>query len=307
MRISFNIFQPSLSVARCRSGGYVPRVSTLPPSFDLHGPAIPASPIVVSVPHAGRDYPLILRAALRVPLAALLPLEDRLVDTLALAARTDETMIVARRPRAWIDLNRAEHERDPRLDDGASMMGMPFASAKVRSGLGLIPRRVAGAGDLWSRRFGADEVTARIAADHRPYHRAIADALSAARMRFGVAVLVDLHSMPTITGDGAASIVIGDRFGRASSAHFVGRLEDVARHHGIASALNTPYAGGHILEHHARPAHGIHAIQLEIDRALYLDATSEQAGEGFAATVRLLRDMLAALADAALPVAVAAE
>lgn len=277
------------------------------PSFVRHGPDDPASPVVLSVPHAGRDYPMPLRAGLRVPLAALRPLEDRHADAIALGARAGETLLVAQRARAWIDLNRAEHERDPRLDDGAVPSGQP-QSAKLRSGLGLVPRRVASAGDIWRHRLSGEEVAARIAADHRPYHAALARALAAARARFGVAVLVDVHSMPPIgAAESAPRIVLGDRFGRSASARFLGRIEGVARAHGIACATNAPYSGGHILDRHGDPRRGVHAIQVEFDRTLYLDAALDQPGPGLARTVALLRAIVDALADEALPGAIAAE
>ena len=265
-------------------------------SFDLLGPLRPDSPVVVSVPHAGRDYPPALRAMLRVAPGALVALEDRLVDTVAMRARGVETMLVQRRPRAWIDLNRAETERDPRLDEGA---GPGAASAKVRSGLGLVPRRTAQSGELWSRRLGGTEVEARIAADHRPYHEALGAALAAARARFGASVLLDLHSMPPVPGPSAPRVVIGDRFGRAAAARFVARVEAEVEAAGLRHAVNTPYPGGHILDRHGRPADGVHAVQLELDRGLYLDRRGE-AGAGLPAMVALLRRVLAALADEAL-------
>lgn len=276
-------------------------------SFVRHGAAEPRSPVILSVPHAGRDYPDALRAALRVPLAALRGLEDRHADAIALAARRDETLFVATRPRAWIDLNRAEHERDPRLDDGAWPHGAPL-SAKLRSGLGLVPRRVGNAGDIWQRRLSADEVQQRIHADHRPWHAAIAAALASARARFGVAVLLDVHSMPPLGNPAtAARLVPGDRFGKSAAGRFLGRIEGVARAHGIRTMANTPYSGGHILERHGDPRRGVHAIQLEFDRALYLDPALDQPGPGLATAVRLLRDIIDAVADEALPGAIAAE
>jgi len=265
-------------------------------SFDRFGAADPASPVVLSVPHAGRDYPAALAGALRVPAAALAGLEDRHIDAVARAALGAETMLVQRRARAWIDLNRSEDERDPRIDEGADAAAQPIQSAKLRSGLGLVPRRVAGAGELWRRRFTAAEVAARIADDHRPYHAALAALLAAARARFGIAVLLDLHSMPPILG--GPRLVIGDRFGRAAAARFVARME--AETSGVATALNSPYAGGHILATHAAPARGIHAIQLEVDRALYLDRALDRPGPGLAPTAALLRRIVDALADEAL-------
>ncbi|NIJ19693.1 N-formylglutamate amidohydrolase [Sphingomonas naasensis] len=276
-------------------------------SFARHGPAEPFTPVVLSVPHAGRDYPLPLRAALRVPLAALKGLEDRYADALGLDARRTETLFVAQRARAWIDLNRAEHERDPRLDDGAIASGRP-QSAKLRSGLGLVPRRVGNSGDIWQRRLSGDEVQMRIHADHRPYHAALSAALASARARFGVAVLIDVHSMPSLGPPASAPrLVLGDRFGKAAAARFTGRIESVARAHGVATAINAPYSGGHILERHGEPRRGIHAIQLEFDRALYLDEALDGPGAGLPATANLLRAILDAVTDEALPNAIAAE
>ena len=272
-----------------------------PLSYDFYGDAEPASPVVLSVPHAGRDYPLALRAALRVPLTALTALEDRYIDAVALAALGRETMLVQRLPRAWIDLNRSEQERDPGIDDGASRQAMPMMSAKTRGGLGLVPRRVSGVGEIWQRRFEADEVAARIVQDHRPYHAALAGALTRARARFGAAVLLDLHSMPPMEpGDGAAGIVLGDRFGRSAASRFVHRLQGEAMAARITCALNAPYAGGHILDAQARPKAGVHAIQIEFDRALYLDPALDRPGDGLEALARLLRRMIDAVADEAL-------
>lgn len=255
------------------------------------------SPVVLAVPHAGRDYPQALYAALRVAPGALLALEDRHMDTLALAVRGPETMVIQHRARAWIDLNRAENERDPAVEEGGAAALLPLPSAKVRSGLGLVPRRVSGAGDLWRRKWRADEIEQRIAADHRPYHAALARALTAARARFGTAILLDLHSMPPLPGKGSARIVLGDRFGRAAAARFVHRLETVVAAHGVRPALNTPYAGGHTLDRHGAPAGGVHAVQIEFDRSLYLDRALFAPGAGFARTTGLLRAMIDAAAD----------
>ena len=279
-------------------------------SFDRYGADEPASPVILSVPHAGRDYPLALRAALRVPLVALVPLEDRHIDAVAIAAQQRETMLVQRVARAWIDLNRSEQERDPGMDDGASRQAMPQQSARMRGGLGLVPRRVSGVGEIWRRRLDGDEVVARIMLDHRPYHAALADALTRARARFGTAVLLDLHSMPPLTrAQGPARIVLGDRFGRSAATRFVHRLESEILAAGITPGLNAPYAGGHILDVQGRPAQGIHAVQIEFDRTLYLDPALDGPGDGMAAMVALLRRMIDAVADEALalPGAIAAE
>lgn len=265
------------------------------------------SAVVLSVPHAGRVYPDALRGALRGALADAGALEDRYVDAVARAARRDEVALVQQLARAWIDLNRGEDERDPRIDEGAPPLRAALQSAKVRGGLGLVPRRGGGGRDLWRRRLTDAEVRRRIE-DHRAYHDAVAAALVAARARWGSAVLLDLHSMPPL-GSGGAQIVIGDGFGRTAGSRFVARAEAIVRGAGLRCAINTPYAGGHVVTRHGRPAQGVHAIQLEIDRRLYLDVALDQPGAGLPAMATLVRAVLDALADEAAPAAleVAAE
>lgn len=268
-----------------------------PHSFDTIGPVPPDSPVVISVPHAGRDYPLQLRAAAAVPVESMLALEDRHIDAVALGAVRGETLFVQRLARAWIDLNRAEDERDPVIDDGARPIPASAASVKLRSGLGLVPRRAAPGVSIWRRRLGDDEVRWRIEHHHRPYHDAIAAALESARQRFGVALLIDLHSMPPIVRAAAPRIVIGDRFGRSAAARLVHRLESECALAGQSVAINAPYPGGHILARHGQPRHGIHAVQIEIDRGLYLDDALVEPGPGIAATTALLRAIIDAAAD----------
>lgn len=274
-------------------------------SFTRIGPAEPEHPVVLSVPHAGRDYPLALRAAVRLPLASLQVLEDRLVDHVALAARRTETVLVATRARAWIDLNRAEDERDALLDDGATG---PAETHRLKSGLGLVPRRAGAAGDIWRRRLSGAEVERRIIEDHRPYHAELERLLLAARARFGVAVLLDIHSMPPLGAIGRApQLVLGDRFGRTADARLAARLEAEGAAAGVIVATNSPYAGGHVIIRHADPGTDIHALQIEFDRRLYLDARLDRAGPGMAASARLLRRLIDAAVDTATPLALAAE
>lgn len=277
-------------------------------SFTRLGPAEPEHPVVLSVPHAGRDYPLALRAATRLPPASLLVLEDRLVDHVAMAARRSETALVATRARAWIDLNRGEDERDPLLEEGDGAVTGQGDSHRLRSGLGLVPRRAGAAGDVWRRRLSGQEVQRRIEEDHRPYHAELARLLAAARARFGVAVLIDIHSMPPLGAVGVApQLVLGDRFGRTADARLAARLEAEGAAAGVIVATNSPYAGGHVIARHADPGAGIHALQVEFDRRLYLDARLERGGAGMAATGRLLRRLIDAAADVVLPQALAAE
>jgi len=283
-------------------------------SFERIGLSEPAIPVVLSVPHAGRDYCVGLREALRVPLDRIVALEDRYVDHLAFGiGETGAAGIVAKTPRAWIDLNRQENEVDPQMVVPSPVSAHITQSLKVRGGLGLIPRRLAGVGDLWRDRVTADDLAARIDEIHRPYHAALARMLAETRARFGVAVLVDLHSMPPVTGAAwprPPRIVIGDRFGRSASSRFTTRLMNEVEGFNLTAAENSPYAGGYILDRHGVPEKGIHALQVEIDRSLYLKPDLRTLDEDAAVGMGdFVRRMILALADEAFvaPHALAAE
>ncbi|MEQ1687154.1 MAG: N-formylglutamate amidohydrolase [Sphingopyxis sp.] len=244
-----------------------------PSPFILSGPHQPRSAVVVSVPHAGRTYPPELAVAARVPSSTLQRLEDRYADLLAkgLAAK-GYRIITATYARAWIDLNRAEDEWDSSLIVGGRPP--PHVGRYTRAGLGIIPRRLHGVGELWRRRFSHDELLARVEAVHRPYHGAVASALGEAVTAFGSAVLIDLHSMPRQPG-GDPELVLGDRHGLTATPQLADRLMAVAEGQGFQVARNAPYAGAHTIERHASRARRIEAVQLEVDRSLYLDAAME--------------------------------
>lgn len=273
--------------------------------FERFGPAIPASPVILAVPHAGRDYPPALIASAAASRERLESLEDRFADALiADAVAAGATAFVARRARAWIDLNRDEREIDLAMIDNSCPAPHAIGSARVRGGLGLIPRRIANGGEILNRRLTAAEIEARILHDHRPWHAALAAALAAARKRFGIALLLDCHTMPPIAQRGEAGpprVVIGDRYGRSAADRLVGCAEAAAERAGLPHGRNSPYAGGYTLDRHGRPAAGIHAIQIEIDRSLYLAPDLRSAGPGMMRMRMFVADLVAALADEALP------
>lgn len=275
------------------------------PPFERLGPATPLCPVILAVPHAGRSYPPELIAAAAVPRQRLEALEDRFADELvADAVAAGATAFVARRARAWIDLNRDERELDPAMIESAIAPARTIGSARVRGGLGLIPRRIAGGDDILNRRLTTAEIDARIRRDHRPWHEALAEALAAARARFRIALLLDCHSMPPISaseGERPPRIVIGDRYGRSASARLVECAAAVAERAGLPHARNRPYAGGHTLDRHGKPGSGIHAIQIEIDRSLYLAPDLRSSGPGMARMRGFVAALVAALADEALP------
>ncbi|MEQ1499674.1 MAG: N-formylglutamate amidohydrolase [Novosphingobium sp.] len=277
-----------------KTGGIIPGSGGLP-AFSLVAPQPSAIPILIAVPHAGRAYPGTLLERMRNPGFAALKLEDRYADRLAerVARQTGAALLVANAPRAMIDLNRGSDEIDWDMfargapDSGAN----PKPGIRVRSGLGLIPRRLQGLGELWKRRHDEADLAARIEQIHAPYHACLAETLATLRMRWGAALLLDLHSMPPLGfrgGQAGPDFVLGDRFGASCSGTLVGSCFSYFAQHRCGAAHNRPYAGGYVLNRHADPAAGIHALQLEIDRSNYLDARLAEPGAGFDAMVDLL-------------------
>lgn len=244
-------------------------------------------PVLLSVPHSGRDYPdwLVGLAAAGKP--SLTTLEDPLVDRLVWRAlQRGCGAVIATTPRAAVDCNRAEDEVDPSVIDGARRSRI---SARARGGLGIVPARTPQHGYLWRRAVTPKQLDERLSQAHRPYHEAIEAQLSLLFDRFGCALLLDCHSMPP-PAEGVAPIVFGDCHGKTADAWISAEAIAIAARCGFEAGLNDPFAGGHIIERHARPANGIHALQLEIDRRCYLDARLAKPGPGF--------DRVAALIDA---------
>jgi N-formylglutamate amidohydrolase len=234
------------------------------------------SPVIVSVPHAGRLYPPEILAAARVGQADLERLEDSWCDLIAAGAvGAGATVVQAMWARAVADCNRGEGQMAP--GEVAMSMRAQFSAPgrKERAGLGVVPTRLADCGPLWKKPIDQVALQWRLQSIHRPYHAALADALAAARDRFGYAILLDLHSMPSIPvgqpGHGAR-IVIGDHFGVTSGEWLVDVVMAAADRLNEPVSRNQPYAGGHIIRTHGNPGQAIHAVQIEIDRRLYLTA-----------------------------------
>lgn len=244
-------------------------------------------PVVLSVPHSGRDYPQWLIDQSRRGIEALRPLEDPLVDRLAWRAlQRCSGAVIARAPRAAIDCNRSEDDVDPLM-----VAGFPpgAVSARARGGLGIVPRRTRSHGQLWRAQLTADVLEQRLNEAHRPYHQALGALVGACVDRFGCALILDCHSMPPLGGSERSppGLVIGDLHGRSADAWIGESAGRIARAHGVRSSANDPFAGGFVLERHASPAAGIHALQLEFDRSLYLDSQLDRPGPGFDRIARL--------------------
>ena len=273
-------------------------------AFTCYNIDMPTIPVLLSVPHAGRDYPPELMANLRVSPAELLRLEDRYADRLIQPAiGTCCPAIVAHRARAWIDLNRAETDIDSGMVSGSEKPFNASPSSKARGGLGLFPRRLQACGELWRRPMERADVEQRIEQVHAPYHRAVAEILSAMRARFGVAILLDVHSMPPIPAtapDGSPRIVVGDRFGASAASVYAELVLSRAQTQDMMATLNTPYSGDYILKTHGDPARGIHALQLEVDRTLYLDADLREPTSAMNSVTGFIQSVVSDLAEQAL-------
>jgi N-formylglutamate amidohydrolase len=287
------------------AGGSIPDLPGAA-AFTLIEPATSALPVLIAVPHAGRVYPPALLSRMRRPEETTLRLEDRHADSLAraVAAETGASLLLAHAPRAMIDLNRAPDDVDWEMfvrEPGAALPPMPGSRVhRARNGLGLIPRRLPGFGELWTRPHRRAELTARIEAVHAPYHQCLAAALQRLRKRWGAALLIDLHSMPSLPhhhGNAGAEFVLGDRFGTSCDGRLTAACFGIFASETRRIAHNRPYAGGYVLERHGAPKRGIHAVQIEIDRASYLDPQLDEPGEGFESLAALLGRFVARLAE----------
>ena len=254
-------------------------------------------PVVLSVPHSGRDYPDWLIAMASAGKPSMTALEDPLVDRLVWrAVQRGCAAVIARTPRAAVDCNRAEDEIDPSVVDGARWGRL---SARARGGLGIVPGRTQQHGHLWRRPISREQLEERIVEAHRPYHEAIDQQIALLLDRFGCALLLDCHSMPP-PPQGVPPIVIGDRCGRTSGAWLSREAVAIANGLGFEAALNDPFAGGHVIERHARPARRVHALQIELDRRAYLDPALKAPGPGFDKAASLIEALAVGLGESLL-------
>lgn len=277
--------------------------------FDVLEPEVLESCIVLSSPHSGSIYPPAFLASARLDPISLRRSEDAFVDRLVEGAvASGMPLLRARFPRAFLDVNREPYELDPRMFDGRLPPFVNSRSVRVAGGLGTIARVVGEAQEIYARRLTVDEGIGRIDRLYKPYHAALQLLLDRARARFDCAVLVDCHSMPShhaVTAAGShvredrlkADIVIGDRYGTSCHPAIAAVLDDSLTSLGYAVERNKPYAGGFITEHYGRPSDNRHALQVEINRALYMD---ERAIRPNAAFDKVATDMAEALSQLAI-------
>ncbi|MGN6848573.1 MAG: N-formylglutamate amidohydrolase [Sphingomicrobium sp.] len=252
-------------------------------------------PVLLSVPHSGRDYPDWLIALSSGGKAPLTSLEDPFVDRLVWRAlQRGCGAVIARAPRAAIDCNRGEDEVDPSVVDGARRGRV---SARARGGLGIIPARTQQHGYLWRRAISPKQLEERLSQAHRPYHQAIEAQLALVVERFGCALLLDCHSMPPAP-KGVPPVVFGDGRGCTADGWISAEAIAICRRLGFEAGLNDPFAGGHVIERHSKPQNGIHALQIEIDRRRYLDARLTKPGPNFDRVAALIESLAVELGQA---------
>jgi len=274
----------------------------LDPPMVILAPHVQAGPFVFCSPHSGRVYTQLFLEQSRLDARALRKSEDCYVDELlAGVARLGVPLISARFPRAYVDVNREPYELDPDLFDGPLP---PFAntqSVRVVGGLGTIARIVADNEEIYRSRLPVGVALERIDRLYKPFHAALARLLEETRRRFGVAILIDCHSMPSQpSGQPAASrpdFVLGDRFGTSCDSKLTRFLKETIAATGHEVHVNRPYAGGFITEHYGRPGRGFHALQVEINRALYLDESTFARSKGFDRLSATLARVFARLVD----------
>jgi N-formylglutamate amidohydrolase len=265
------------------------------------------APLVLSSPHSGQHYPSALLARLRVGVGALRALEDGPIDELlARGCAAGATMIAATYPRAVVDLNRDPCELDPQaLADPAAVPRLQL-TLKARVGLGVVPTRLAGE-PIYREPLTAAELDQRIARAYAPYHRQLAVLLDERRQRFGMALLLDCHSMPTLRpplhAEPSIDVALGDRFGRSCHPRLIETAERFLAAAGLRVARNRPYAGGHITERYGQPGLGLHALQLELRRGLFMHEATHEPHAGFAWLQSLLGDLVQALVETGLELA----
>ena len=271
-------------------------LADLTPPYSLLRPEEQTTPVVLCSPHSGRVYPRAFLEASRLDAHTLRKSEDCFVDELfAPAVGLGAPLIAARFPRAYLDVNREPYELDPELFSGRLPDFANTQSARVVGGLGTIARIVADTEEIYRERLPVGVAFERIERLYRPFHSALADLLETTRKRFGIAVLVDCHSMPSASigqpPGGRPHFVLGDRFGASCDARLTRFIRDILQGAGYDVQVNRPYAGGFITEHYGNPGYGVQSLQLEINRALYLDEATFTKNKDFPKLVRTLSDM----------------
>jgi N-formylglutamate amidohydrolase len=273
----------------------------LAPPFEVARPLALKMPFVFNSPHSGRVYPRAFLAASRLDSLTLRRSEDAYVEELfGFVAEMGAPLLYAHFPRAYLDVNREPYELDPALFHDGLPHYANTQSVRVVGGLGTIARIVSESDEIYREPLTVGAALERINRLYTPYHETLRTLLKEAEAEFGLAVLIDCHSMPSNPmadqGGGRPDFVLGDRYGASCNGELTRLATAQLKSMGYVVALNKPYAGGYITEHYGRPQQGRHALQVEINRALYMDETSFAKSAGFERLKRDLEQVAKALA-----------
>jgi N-formylglutamate amidohydrolase len=269
--------------------------------LDVHEPAARRLPLVLASPHSGSEYPADFVAASRLDPLALRQSEDSFVDELfAAAPQLGAPLLSARFPRAYLDVNREAYELDPAMFSDALPSYVNAGSPRVRIGLGTIARIVANGENIYAGRLRFADAERRIECLYHPYHQALHRLVQETAAMFGGCLLVDCHSMPSGSGcgQGGADIVLGDCYGAACAPCIIEAARLLLAERGFRVAINAPYAGGFTTGFYGRPRTHRHALQIEINRALYMDERSYCRKPSFAQLVEDLAHLIERLGQA---------
>lgn len=273
-----------------------PKPDQVEPGFQIDAPRVQTSPVVFNSPHSGSVYDAAFQASSRLDLHNLRRSEDCYVDELfGTATALGAPLMKARFPRAWLDVNREPYELDPGMFHDALPAHVNTASVRVAGGLGTIPRIVSEGENIYRDTLGWAEADRRIQHYYLPYHEALGGLMTSTFKRFQTAILVDCHSMPSVAGlagTGRPDIVLGDRHGTSCSAWISRHLEEQLRAHGLKVSRNRPYAGGFITQKYGRPREDFHAIQIEVNRGLYMNEATLKKARGFSRLQTLMLDVM---------------
>ncbi len=269
-------------------------------ALDSYFPDRQTAPVVVASPHSGSLYPGAFLALAAVPMTALRRAEDAFVDDLFRSAPgLGLPLLAARFPRSYVDANREPYELDPGMFEGPLPRPLNHRTTRVAAGLGMIPRVAASGEAIYRGRVPSDEIEHRLETCWRPYHLALSSAVEQTYSLFGGALLVDAHSMPSsASGIGLrdreqrVDIVLGDNHGEACAPHLIECVERFLKGQGLRVLRNQPYAGGFTTQRYGRPGLGRHALQIEINRALYMDEARHERLPTFGVVERLMAGLL---------------
>ena len=270
--------------------------------FEVREPATQTIPFVFNSPHSGNRYPADFLAASALDALSIRRSADHYVDELfADAPELGAPLLAAHFPRAYLDVNREPYELDPRMFDGPLPPYVNIGSLRVAGGLGTIPRIVAENMLIYRKRMTVEEGLSRIETIYKPYHACLRRLIAHTHTRFGLAVLIDCHSMPgnirLPTSDLRPDFIIGDRYGTSASAELSRAALQFLDGMGFVAVRNKPYAGGFITEHYGRPVRGLHALQIEINRALYVDELTLEKRPDFPLIAAALSTFMRQMAD----------